>query len=121
MAYLTGSQLFLRLLSCDSLNIMVCDQVKEHQWSGCSEAIKHCLISYRGGLGTSLCIMGYETQHPHSRKEHIELYNILKFGVNQANIRRDTAIQRLKNLLRMYGTPDTRPASHTFLSKIWSF
>ena len=60
----------------------------------------HCLISYRGGLGTSLCIMGYGTQHPHSRKEHIELYNILKFGVNQANIRRDTAIQKLKNLLR---------------------
>ena len=44
--------------------------------------------------------MGYGTQHPHSRKEHIELYNILKFGVNQANIRRDTAIQKLKNLLR---------------------
>ena len=60
----------------------------------------YCLISYRGGLGTSLCIMGYGTQHPHSRKEHIELYNILKFGVNQANIRRDTAIQKLKNLLR---------------------
>ena len=48
----------------------------------------------------SLCIMGYGTQHSHSRKEHIELYNILKFGVNQANIRRDTAIQKLKNLLR---------------------
>ena len=44
--------------------------------------------------------MGYGTQHPHSRKEQIELYNILKFGVNQANIRRDTAIQKLKNLLR---------------------
>ena len=40
--------------------------------------------------------MGYGTQHPHSQKEHIELYNILKFGVNQANIRRDTAIQKLK-------------------------
>ena len=44
--------------------------------------------------------MGYGTQHPNSRKEHIELYNILKFGVNQANIRRDTAIQKLKNLPR---------------------
>ena len=65
-----------------------------------ADACMHCLISYRGGLGTSLCIMGYGTQHPHSRKEHIELYNILKFGVNQANIRRDTAIQKLKNLLR---------------------
>ena len=61
---------------------------------------RNCLISYRGGLGTSPCIMGYGTQHPHSRKGHIELYNILKFGVNQANIRRDTAIQKLKNLLR---------------------
>ena len=40
--------------------------------------------------------MGYGTQHPHSRKD----YNILKFGVNQADIRRDTAIQKLKNLLR---------------------
>ena len=60
----------------------------------------HCLISYRGGLGTSLCIMGYGTQHPHSRKEHIELYNILKFGVNQANIRRDTAIQKLKKFTK---------------------
>ena len=44
--------------------------------------------------------MGYGTQHPHSRKEHIELYNILKSGVNQANIRKETAIQKLKNLLR---------------------
>ena len=68
--------------------------------SQCNGDTDHCLISYRGGLGTSLCIMGYGTQHPHSRKEHIELYNILKFGVNQANIRRDTAIQKLKNLLR---------------------
>ena len=44
--------------------------------------------------------MGYGTQHPHSRKEHIELYNILKFGVNQGNIRKDTAIQKLQILLR---------------------
>ena len=57
-------------------------------------------ISYRGGLGTSLCIMGYGTQHPHSRKEHTALYNISKFGVNQANIRKDTAIQKLQILLR---------------------
>ena len=56
--------------------------------------------------------MGYGTQHPHSRKEHIELYNILKFGVNQADIRRDTAIQKLKNLLR-----NVWNAGH----KIWSF
>ena len=29
----------------------------------CDES-EHCLISYRGGLGTSLCIMGCGTQHP---------------------------------------------------------
>ena len=40
--------------------------------------------------------MGYGTQHPHSQKENTELYNILKFGVNQANIRQDTAIQKLQ-------------------------
>ena len=44
--------------------------------------------------------MGYGTQHPHSQKEHTELYNILKVGVNQANIRKDTAIQKLQILLR---------------------
>ena len=52
------------------------------------------------GLGTSLCIMGYGTQQPHSQKEHTELYNILKFGANQANIRKDTAIQKLQILQR---------------------
>ena len=44
--------------------------------------------------------MGYGTQHPLSQKEHTELYNIFKFGVNQANIGKDTAIQKLKILLR---------------------
>ena len=44
--------------------------------------------------------MGYGTQHPHSRKEHTALCNISKFGVNQANIRKDTAIQKLQILLR---------------------
>ena len=44
--------------------------------------------------------MGYGTQHPQSRKEHTALYNISKFGVNQANIRKDTAIQKLQILLR---------------------
>ena len=56
--------------------------------------------------------MGYGTQHPHSRKEHTALYNISKFGVNQANIRKDTAIQKLQILC---------PAFHTFLSKFLSF
>ena len=44
--------------------------------------------------------MGYGTQHSPSRKEHTALYNISKFGVNQANIRKDTAIQKLQILLR---------------------
>ena len=44
--------------------------------------------------------MGNGTQHPHGQKEHTELYNILKFGVNQANIRKDTAIQKLQILRR---------------------
>ena len=70
------------------------------QTNAAGSAVDHCLISYLGGLGTSLCIMGYGTQHLHSQKENTELYNILKFGVNQANIRQDTAIQKLQILLR---------------------
>ena len=62
--------------------------------------------------------MGYGTQHPHSRKEHTALYNISKFGVNQANIRKDTAIQKLQILLRNVWNG---PAFHTFLSKFLSF
>ena len=34
------------------------------------------------------------------RKKHIEISNVLKFGVNRAYIERDTAIQKLQNLLR---------------------
>ena len=86
--------------------------------TGSASAEPHCLISYRGGLGRSLCIMGYGTQHSHSQKEHIELYNILKFGVNQTNIWRDTAIQKLKKfrkkcMERRTNRP-SRPAFHTF-------
>ena len=40
------------------------------------------------------------TRDPHSQKEHFEISNILKFGVYRANIERDTAIQKLQNLLR---------------------
>ena len=86
--------------------------------------VSHCLISYREGLGTSLCIMGYGTQHTHSQKEHTELNNILKFGVNQANIRKDTAIQKLQILLRNVwntGRDVICPAFHTFLSKFFKF
>ena len=46
--------------------------------------------------------MGYGTRYPHSQKEHIELYNILKFGVNQANIRRSPRLQQVQQqTLRM--------------------
>ena len=54
----------------------------------------HCRISYREGLGTSPCIMGLTTQDPYIQKEHTELYKILKFRVNWANIEQDTAIQK---------------------------
>ena len=45
------------------------------------------------------CIMGLTTQDPYILKEHIELYKIIKFRVNWANIERHTAIQKLKNLI----------------------
>ena len=47
----------------------------------------HCLVSNREGLGTSRFIVGIYS-------------NILKFGVYQAYIERDTAIQKLQNSLR---------------------
>ena len=53
-------------------------------------------------------IMVLTTQDPYILKEHIELYKILKFGVNWANIEQDTAIQN-------------NPEIYTFLSKFWSF
>ena len=59
------------------------------------QPILHCLISYSGGLGMSPCIMGLTTQDPYIQKEHTELYKILKFRVNCANIEQDTAIQKL--------------------------
>ena len=60
----------------------------------------YCRISYGGGLGTRPCIMGLTTQDPYIQKEHTELYKILKFCVNWANIEQDTAIQKLQNLQR---------------------
>ena len=61
--------------------------------------------------------MGYGTQHPHSQKEHTELYNILKFGVNQANIRKDTAIQKLQILLRNVWNAGRDPIMHRLVPK----
>ena len=43
--------------------------------------------------------MGLTTQDQNIQKEHTELYRILKFRVNWANIELDTAIQKLQNLL----------------------
>ena len=42
--------------------------------------------------------MGLTTRDPHSQKEHIEVTNILKFGVDWINIEQDTAIKKLENL-----------------------
>ena len=44
--------------------------------------------------------MALTTQDPYIQKEHTELYKILKFRVNWANIEQDTAIQKLQNLQR---------------------
>ena len=40
------------------------------------------------------------------RKKHIEISSVLKFGDNRAYIERDTAIQKLQNLLRNNRRPD---------------
>ena len=61
--------------------------------------IQYCQISYREGLGMSLFIMGLTTKDPHIQKEHTELYKILKFRVDWANIEQYTAIQKLQNLV----------------------
>ena len=58
----------------------------------------NCLISYGGDLGMSPCIMGLTIQDPYIQKQHTELYKILKFRVNWANIKQDRAIQKLQNL-----------------------
>ena len=43
--------------------------------------------------------MGLTTQDPYILKEHTEVYKILKFRVNWANIEQDKAIQKLQNLV----------------------
>ena len=40
--------------------------------------------------------------HPHSQKEHTELYKIRKFGANWANIEKHTAIQKLEKFIKKY-------------------
>ena len=61
--------------------------------------------------------MGLTTQDPYIQKEHTELYKILKFCVNCANIEQDTAIQKRKNLVTNVWIADTCPEIHTFLCK----
>ena len=61
--------------------------------------------------------MGLSTQDPYTQKEHTELYKILKFRVNWANIEQDTAIQNRTNFLRKYKCP----AIHTFFSNFLRF
>ena len=58
--------------------------------------------------------MGLTTQDPYIQKEHTELYKILKFRVNCANIEQDTAIQKRKNLVTNEWIADTCPEIHTF-------
>ena len=43
--------------------------------------------------------MGLTTQGLYIQKEHADLYKILKFRINWANIEQDKAIQKLKNLV----------------------
>lgn len=50
------------------------------------------------------CIMESSTQDPHIKKKHTKFFKILKFGVYQAV--RDTAIEKLQNLLRNIQTSD---------------
>ena len=70
------------------------DQQLRHLGTGLwhSNVKSNCQISYREGLGMSPSIMGLTTQDPYIQKEHTELYKILKFRVNWANIEQDTAI-----------------------------
>jgi len=44
--------------------------------------------------------MELATIDPHSLKEHAEIYKILKFGVNRANSKQDTAIWKCQDLQR---------------------
>ena len=67
------------------------------------------------GLGTSLCIMGYGTQHPHSQKELI-----IKLILGEIQ-----PFKNLKNLLRNVWNAGqivrhVRRSIH-FLVKMWSF
>ena len=72
---------------------------KVHDLITCESKVQVVVSLGRYCLGTSPCIMGLTTQDPYIQKEHTELYKILKFRVNWANIEQDTAIQKLQNLV----------------------
>jgi len=55
------------------------------------------LSGFKSGL-VRVGLLWDKQRGPFSQKEHIEISNILKFGVYQAYIERDTAIQKLQNL-----------------------
>ena len=65
-----------------------------------SIVLDYCRISYRESMGMGPCIMGLTTQDPYILKEHTELYKLLKFCANCANIEHDTANQKLQNFQR---------------------
>ena len=54
----------------------------------------------RWGPGYESMYYGINNTRPCIQKEHTELYKILKFRVNWANIEQDTAIRKLHNLQR---------------------
>ena len=60
----------------------------------CRDRNHHCRVSYRERLGTNPLIVIMATQYSDSQKEHIELYKITKFGVNQINFERLTTVQK---------------------------
>ena len=62
-------------------------------------------------------IMGLTIQDPYILKEHTDLYKILKFRVNWANIKQDTAVQKLQNLVTnvwIAGSTLVRKSIHFF-------
>ena len=63
-------------------------------------------------MSTSIMGLGLTTQDTYIQKEHTDLYRILKFRVNWANIEEDTAIQKLQNLLT-----DVWIAGHLYVRK----
>ena len=69
----------------------------------------------------SPCIMGLTTQDLYILKEYTELYKILKFRVNWANIKQDAAFKNLNTKNELPTLVRKYPEIHTFLSKFWSF